>query len=192
MWKRNWSEVFDNLALNKIVYSNDFIRQDYILAVFDGDKCAALILLRKIDLKCPTSFADSWFGEGWVKSDFEAFEHYKHCYIFSSYTVDKGYRKNESARKVSGHQTLAQMLGCVANLFLLEHTDFELGFGTLNNARKMPELCKYFGSRTIRKEANYLKAPADLVYFTRKTIEEAKLNWHIDVIKLYSTFNRGE
>src|SRR3954466_4957192 len=60
-WKQVWKQTLLELDGSDQLHSDQFTRQDYIIAIFHGPLCVALCCFRRADFSMPGSIEDSWF-----------------------------------------------------------------------------------------------------------------------------------
>lgn len=61
-WRETWEQAFRELKYEGAFPSDSFTRQDYVGAVFHGDRCIALGFLRMMDARRPEFETDSYFS----------------------------------------------------------------------------------------------------------------------------------
>lgn len=165
-----WGEAFRELFGNDFVlYSNDFTRQDYVHALFNGNECIAVAFQREIDLNNPADLDDSWF-KPWKKSHFANLVRagYRHSLMYSNFTVQKLYRKSVLQNNLS----ISHIFGCLHILY-----QFELGiplmFGMTRNDRSMDKLTAKWGAEVIERGLIHNTTATDLIIFTTQSIQAA-------------------
>lgn len=61
-WRETWEQAFRELKYEGAFPSDSFTRQDYVGAVFHGDRCIALGFLRMMDARRPEFELDTYFS----------------------------------------------------------------------------------------------------------------------------------
>lgn len=95
-WQEVWSAVYlEEMHLHHEFYADDFLRQEQIVALFHGTKCAGLAFMRPSDLSLSPIRQDSFFRY-WPKSVIERIHQESENVTLASYfTVHQDYRQNK-------------------------------------------------------------------------------------------------
>ncbi len=165
-FKHTWSEEFSSIKGQEIlVPSNDFTRQDYIVALFKEDTCVALDCMREVSIKSYVQTDDSWF-QPWQKTHFEKFlaDGNEQVLVNSYFTVHKDHRRTIEG----GNMNTAFLTGCLSVLYQVE-LDFSLMLGMMRNNRSMNSLGKMWGGEAI-ETVSHNGIPTDLFVFEKSQI----------------------
>lgn len=165
-FKSTWSEEFSSIKGQEVlVPSNDFTRQDYIIAVYNGDTCVALDCMREVSIKSYVQTDDSWF-QPWEKKHFENFlaRGNEQVLVNSYFTVHKDYRRTIEG----GNINTAFLTGCLSVLYQVE-LDFALMLGMMRNNRSMNSLGKMWGGDAL-ETVSHNGIPTDLFVFEKNKI----------------------
>ncbi|HEX6084991.1 MAG TPA: hypothetical protein VF266_10735 [Thermoanaerobaculia bacterium] len=180
-----WSETYRAIHGDAYVsHSNDFTRQDYIQALFEGELCVGLDCVRKIRLDNPADLDDSWLGP-WPAEILDALQRdHAEALINSCFTVHRDYRKHDGR---SGHP-VSYLLGCLSVLHQLE-TGAPLMLGMMRCDRSMNKLGDALGATTLRMTTYNGKETA-LVAFERDRVRQAAATFPDVALRLFE--NRVE
>jgi hypothetical protein len=180
-----WDETFQTIrGENYVPRSNDFTRQDYIQALFDGETCAGLDCVRRIRLDNPADLDDSWL-EPWPAEILNALAAQHHTALVNSYfTVHRDYRRHDG----NGGYPVSYLLGCLSVLHQLE-TGEPLMLGMMRCDRSMNKLGDALGATTLQM-TTYNGKPTALVAFERERVAAAKETFPEVVLELFR--NRDE
>ena len=163
-----WDETFRSIHGPAYVpRSNDFTRQDYIQALFEGDTCIGLDCVRRIRLDNPADRDDSWL-EPWPPDLLDALagEH-PVALVNSCFTIHRDYRKTDARSPYP----VSYLLGCLSVLHQLE-SGVPLMLGMMRCDRSMDKLGDALGA-TILQTTTYNGSETALVVFRRDRVEEA-------------------
>lgn len=174
-WRTVWEEAAHEIEnFPKKVYSNDFTRQDEILAVFKGDECAVLGFWTELDLSYEVSIADQYF-QSWDKESLKELIKFgaligKYSYL----TIPKAYRRWSKEVGVS----LKDLHVGLSGLRFLESNCVAMPVTTRNN-KKMNQVCLNGGAQLIKKDVMQYGSEVDLMAWYRHTV---KLNKDIEFL----------
>jgi hypothetical protein len=156
LWLTVWQKTFKELGKSSLIPSDDFSRQDEIVALFDGPTCAALSFGRIVDMDSSIARHDSYF-DAWLFADTV---HLKQTgslvYISSYFTVAEEYRG--SAAKHELMRALIRQFEC---------SRADVLAATTRNARGVNKLVARYGFETIRTGAVMHGADVDLMAYFR-------------------------
>lgn len=74
-WKCVWSAAYAEAKLSKPMHSDEFTRQDDVMALFEGDRCLMSLFFRDVNLTHVAPREDSYFA-AWPASCIEALQKY--------------------------------------------------------------------------------------------------------------------
>jgi hypothetical protein len=163
-----WGETFRAIRGDAYVHpSNDFTRQDYIQALFDGPICAGLDCVRRVRLDSPADLDDSWL-EPWPAEVLRELAAEDPAALVNSYfTVHRDYRRHDGR---SGHP-VGYLLGCLSVLHQLE-LGSRLMLGMMRCDRSMNKLAAVLGATTL-VTTTVNGSETDLVVFRAERVREA-------------------
>lgn len=170
-WQKCWKEALFELDGTSELPCDHFTRQDYAVALFHGQKCAALIFFRRIDPKLEAHRNDSYF-EAWPKDFLATFgEANQTAMICSWITTLPEYRRtlNNPALK---NLDLSLRLSEVMNYFM-QDVQADVTFGTVRINRSADKMCAYSGSRTVMKDRSQHGVAVDLITWVPKDLPAA-------------------
>ncbi len=166
-WKNTWEDVYnEEMQLNTRLYSNDFTRQAYVVALFQGHQCVGLAFMREVNFRLHATKEDSYF-RFWPKQTLDDIEKKESQIIIASFfTIAPNYRKSKTVEWKT--------------LFLSLYLDY---FNTLQSAimvtaaRKLKsneKLCYDLGAISIQNNLHYMSEQSnttaetvDLLYWKR-------------------------
>ncbi|HLW57225.1 MAG TPA: hypothetical protein VKY27_07560 [Bacteriovoracaceae bacterium] len=161
-WKEAWQEVVNSeMGVNSSVfYSDDFTRQDHIIALFDQKSCIGMAFMREVNLGINCLIEDSSF-RFWPLQQLEKLLHqYKQVVIASYFTITPQYRRTHVEWKT---------------LFLSLYLDYfsELGSKIMvTAARKLKsneKLCYQLGAKPLLKDVVFSTKSGQVI--ERETID---------------------
>jgi hypothetical protein len=176
-WKNTWGNVYtQEMHLNTKLYSNDFTRQDFVVALFQGYQCVGLAFMRNVHFDRLATKEDGYF-RFWPRETLDEIEKEKENIIVASFfTISPQFRKGETIEWKT--------------LFLSLYLDF---FSTLRipimvtAARKVKsneKLCYGLGAICIKKDVPYrneqgqsIDGDADLLYWREEVTFSLKNNY---------------
>lgn len=169
-WRTVWEEAANEIEnFPKKVYSNDFTRQDEVLAVFRGDDCTSLGFWTELDMSYEASRADQYF-QSWDSESLNQLTKYgMKVGKYSYFTVSKPYRS--WSREVGISLTDLQV-----GLFGLRFLDSDCSAmtGTTRNNRKINLVCERGGAQIIKKNVMQYGSEVDLMAWYKHTVKPYK------------------
>ena len=168
-WCENWNWTIKNdFKNNASLYSNEFLEQDYIVALFDNEHCFGVGLLRTLDLRFNGVHADIWLGQ-WTKSAIKKVSQNNNKVVICSYNIiEPEYRKeNENNLKAFDLLTYAMSRQSV-------NMGHDAVLGMSRNTRKVNRQGYTFGATAIEQGVmnKKIKEPTDLLLFKRSSLIE--------------------
>lgn len=169
-WKTVWEDAAKEIEnFPTKLYSNDFTRQDEVLAVFLGDECTSLGFWTELDMSYITSCEDQYF-QSWDE----------HCLgeltkfgpivgKYSYFTVAKPYRQWSRDVGVSLTDLQVALFG-----FRLLDSRCSAMTGTTRNNRKINLVCERGGAQLIRKDVMQYGSEVDLMAWYKHTAKPFK------------------
>jgi hypothetical protein len=162
-----------------VQYSNDFTRQDRIQALFDGDACAGLDCVRRINLQTLVDLNDSWL-EPWPSDLLNTLsEQSPAAFINSYFTVGPQYRRTA----IKGEHPVSYVLGCLSVLYQAA-ADVPLMLGMMRHDRSMHKLGAMWGAKTLLT-TTYNQSETDLVVFEIDAVKSAARVFPQFVLELF-------
>lgn len=94
-WREVWCDVFNNeMGLNTALYSNDFSRQTYVMALFQNQQCIGVAFMREIDFRSQIAVDDSYF-RFWPQEVLEELKNkHQKVMIASNFTITHAFRRS--------------------------------------------------------------------------------------------------
>lgn len=174
-WHAVWSEASAELeGFPSKLYSNDFIRQDEILAVFNDDDCTSLGFWTELDMTFLASRSDQYFQAWDEESLMELTKFGPYIGKYSFFTVAKHYRTWSREVGIS----LTDLQVALFGYRLLESSCTAMT-GTTRNNRKINLVCARGGAQLIKENILYYGSEANLMAWYRDTARP-----HIEVAHL--------
>lgn len=170
-WEKCWKEAFLELEGSDELFCDHFTRQDYMVGLYDGRKCAALIFFRRINVKLEAHRNDSYF-KAWPK-DFlkEIAGRHETAMICSWITTLPEYRRtknNPDLRNLEISLRLSEVMN-----FFMQDANIDITFGTVRINRSADKMCSYSGSRTLMKDLTHHGVAVDLISWEPKDLPAA-------------------
>lgn len=191
-WNFVWQETFREIFKSDyVLHSNDFTRQNYIQALFMGDKCIALDLIREVDVRNPIDRDDSWL-KIWNRSDLEKLttDGHNKVLVNSYFTVHPQYRRSLGDKQINA----GYLMGCLSVLHQLELGNSAM-LGMMRNNRSMNTLGKMLGSSVVQENILHNLTPTDLVVFLDKDVKKASQDFPSYVFEIFqnkTNYHHGE
>lgn len=176
-----WEETFRSIRGETYVHpSNDFTRQDFIQALFDGQTCIGLDCVRRIRFDSPADLDDSWL-EPWPRELLQTLEaEHPAALVNSCFTVHRDYRRHD---RQNGHP-VSYLLGCLSVLYQLELGE-PLMLGMMRCDRSMNRLGSALGATTLLT-TTYNGSETDLVVFRSEDVRKAAKSFPGVVFDLFA------
>lgn len=170
-WETCWKEAFLELEGSDELYCDHFTRQDFMVGLYDGRKCAALIFFRRINVKLEAHRNDSYF-KAWPKDYLKSIaDKYDTAMICSWITTLPEYRRtknNPSFRDLEISLRLSEVMN-----FFMQDVQIDITFGTVRINRSADKMCTYSGSRTLIKDQSHHGVAVDLISWEPKDLPVA-------------------
>ncbi len=175
MWRTVWEEAALEIEdFPKKVFSNDFVRQDEILAVFKGDECTSLGFWTELDMSLITSRQDQYF-QSWDDESVSKLTMYG-SYIgkYSFFTVAKNFRAWSREVNISLTDLQVGLFG-----YRLLESNCSAMTGTTRNNRKINFICTRGGAQLLKKDVMQYGSAVDLMAWYRHTAKPFKEIEHL-------------
>lgn len=167
LWLAVWNETLRELDGTERVFSDDFCRQDRISALFQGNRCVALGLLRSVDFRLPPARLDSYFKVWPDEAIRRLTEAGPRILVGSHITVDPEFRGTLG----DGCRLKNLLVGLMARAFL------ELGqdamAGTMRRDRGMHGSAYAFGATPLQAGIIHHGVEVELIAFYRRQLTGA-------------------
>lgn len=161
LWYDVWSQTFRELDDSKHIPSDDFTRQDEILALFHKEQCVALICHRYVETDNPAIWYDSYFNP-WPSHAKEALRTGKHLVIGSQISIHPDFRGRS-------HGMSLKELIVHCSLSHLAKKDVDAITGVMRADKAMHHLFYACGAQPLERGLVFHNVPVDLVAFFPKT-----------------------
>ena len=161
LWKNVWSKTFAELEGARHLNSDDFTRQDEILALFSDETCVALVCQRYFDPRNPAIWDDSYFRP-WTPEARRALCRGPRLVIGNQITIHSNYRGR------SGGVSLKDL---ILSCFLVYHDrrGVDAITGTMRADKGMHGLAYDCGAQALERGVIFHNVPVDIVAFFPKT-----------------------
>lgn len=172
-WREMWRMTFRELDGADNLVSDNFTRQDEILALFDQDKCIAMVCNRLIDPALQSHQEDSYF-QTWPRDIFDQIQLYnKKVVIGNQITIDPNYRKLQEGTPFKF------VLMWLYHRRLLETAD--LALGAVREDKKLDQLFTKFGAEILAAHVIQHNVPVSLIAVWKNKIalmhEDLPMEW---------------
>ena len=165
-WYRVWKEAYKEMQLNRDLYSDSFTRQDYVGAIFYGDRCLGLCFFRWANIQSPDFASDSYFSY-WTPEDMQALAlRGPNIIISSNFTICP------LARKGNLDFSMKDLLtGISVEFFMNANADSMAA--NLRVDKKVNEACAKWGGQLIRADVPISPGrTGDLMVFFKDVVEK--------------------
>lgn len=155
----------------KILHSDDFTRQDEVLALFDGSDCVGCVFFKEVDFSEVSHAEDSYF-KVWNEMALKKLRSKgEKILVCSNFTVAKKYRQNFN--DISWKGLLMSLL-----VLRFEHSFFHAMTGTMRRSKGMHTVTYDYGAVPIAKNLDYyicgINEPVDLVGFFQEEVAQVQ------------------
>ncbi len=166
VWHSVWKEAFQELEGSSELYSDEFTRQQNILAVFEGDQCLLSIFFREVDVGLKGHREDSYFKVWPEKCLAQLEEDYQgKILIGSNTTVAQHARGNYQG------VSLKRLLTGLSVKFLVE-SPLEALVGTMRNNKGMNTVTYEAGAKLLEAGLLHHGVEVDLVVFEKQILKD--------------------
>lgn len=164
-WKNIWSELYDELNINKTVFSDEFRRQDFVTAIFYENRPVALIFFEEMDLMDPTCPDHSFFRI----FDNQHFEHLVRLGIKKVLCVGNVTVHPEWRRAHFTPSLCSVAIGLSVNYLQTSSADAIICY--TRNDRKMNRAFEEFGAIPIKRRLLANGIESDLLFISKTAIK---------------------
>jgi hypothetical protein len=168
-WKNVWDSVYSKeMKIKKQMYSDDFLRQDHIVALFSDQKCAGLAMVRFTNFYLLPVQEDSYF-RFWPKETLKLVSELSHRVAIASYfTVHPDFRQQNTG---------ICMKTLLLSLFLenFKNSHSEIMITAARKKTSNEKLCSKLGSKILANDIPYLlegeslSEMTDLIYWEKNS-----------------------
>lgn len=147
-WHTIWSATFQEIDEGDGLFSDQFTRQDEILALFHNDVCVAVCCHRLVDMRMPSFKKDSYF-EPWTDYALQRLrKNGDKVIIDSQVSVDPKFRKMQNGMK---------FIDLMAYVSFLHLSRLQISSITAasRNLRSMDSVFEKFGPEHLEKDVLY-------------------------------------
>ncbi|MFS4457589.1 hypothetical protein [Bdellovibrio sp. HCB2-146] len=154
-WHSVWSQTFKEVSETAALFSDNFTRQDEIIAVMKDGKCVSAVCHRLFDFRTKAARNDSYF-EAWPDDAFERLgKNGPTVVIAGQLSVDPAYRRTQNGLRLSELTTYL-------SLGRLEKLKVDGISIAARNSRGMDSLFKVYSPETLREEITLHGEPTSL------------------------------
>ncbi|MEN0058360.1 MAG: hypothetical protein AAGB31_05960 [Bdellovibrio sp.] len=144
-WHEVWEKTFEELKIEKKVYSDAFTRQDYVGALFFQNICVGMSFFRWAHRERDDFSRDSYF-ENWQAQHLDVLcSQGPDIIVCSNYTLHPLARGNQL-----GLSTKDLLLGMIVETFL--NSQAHAMTGAVRKSRKVNEVCSRWGATEIDQD----------------------------------------
>ncbi len=191
LWKANWTNAFQHLKKlesDQTLTSDNFTRQDDIVALHVKDTCIATVGFRVLDMRFNCYHDDSYL-ELWPKDFIRDTLGGKQVLIMSGYTIHPDFRL-----KIFGVPTMHLLMGFGLRFFKESRADYLITI--VRNDVGINKLVYLYGAHSVARDLPFNNTKVDLTYFVpseTQAVLENKYSERIQEILLTTTKdNKGE
>jgi hypothetical protein len=183
-WKTVWKETLLELDGSDSLYSDHYTRQDYVLAVFHGSRCAALCCFRRADLTQQIDLDDSWF-KPWKLEDLKRFSvETERGLVVSWLTIHPDYRRSISTEHLKDFNASERL--CEQINFFMQDCPMDIGFGVTRNNRSVNKMAQYVGFTVHQPQASLHGVEVDLITINHRQLREAQASYPETALDLWN------
>ncbi len=158
-WHTVWLETFRSQDGVSHIFSDNFLRQDEIVALFLADQCVALVCHRYVNISLTSARNDSYF-EGWAPGSLEAVrQDGPNIAIINQSSVLPEFR----GQRVMGFAL--RELVAMLSLTHLYSIPVDAATAAVRSDRNMHSMCYALGAVALQANVNQHNSPVDLVAF---------------------------
>lgn len=166
-WKKIWLSTLNELEGVDKIYSDDFTRHDFFIALTHHEKPIGLISFKSVDLKLLASLDDSWF-KPWPRNFLVQIAHDSEKAIIPSWlSVDPTYRRSKGFTDLNIGFILSELISMITL-----HTMADVAFGTPRKDRSVNQLVQQAGAVTVYENISHHGVLVDLVCFFKENVEK--------------------
>jgi len=162
-WRQVWKDTFVELNGNDQIYSDDFVRQDEVCAIFLDDICLATTFFNWVDFRFPTAQDDSYFKVWTIDAIAKLTKHNPVVLVCSYFTLNLKCR-----RGALGLNMKEILLSAIVRRF--QDTDVRSMTGTVRNNRGVNTVCYRHGAEPLEKDLTLHGVEVDLLAFYQETV----------------------
>lgn len=170
-WKEIWDKVYkEEMKYTRKCHSDDFSRQEQIVTIFSGGKCAGLAMVRFIDLGLGPALEDSYFRFWPPETLKKVLGMTEQVAVASFFTVHPDFRQMKTG---------FCMKTLLLSLFLenFNHSQADIMITAARKVTSNEKLCSKLGSKVLTEKIPYLidghpvpNEIADLIYWEKKSV----------------------
>jgi hypothetical protein len=168
-WMGVWTETFRELSQKEKIFSDDFTRQDEILALFRGNKCIGMVFMRSDDFSDPAIWHDSYFS-AWPAFAIHRLSRNGSRFTICSYMTGS---QDERGKPIEGKMKMQELLMALSSLRFLE-LGTDVMVGTPRLAVGMGNSCSLAGGTRIFMGLKMHGVDVECVEFTRARVQSLK------------------
>lgn len=162
-WKKIWQTTFQELDGQSEIDSDNFSRQDEILALFHKDRCIAVACHRYADLLLPSLMDDTYFSS-WpeeIKTKIQQMQ--GRIAIGNQISIDPAFRKLPDGTAMKD-----VLLWFSLNHLKAQEINFVLG--AVREDKSLDKLFAKYGAQILKQNVHLHNVPVTLVCFQRDEI----------------------
>lgn len=160
LWHSVWAQTLKDLDGLTHLYSDQFTRNDFMVAIAHQHEVIALCCFKQMDLKLDASLNDSWFTP-WPPSFLkELSTSFKKALVPSWLSIHPKCRRSTGFTSLNFGLILSELIAAMTL-----HTQSELAFGTPRKDRSVHTLIQQAGGTTVFENVLHHGVLIDLVCF---------------------------
>lgn len=171
-WHQVWSAAFEEVGIEKKLFSDEFTRQDDVMALFEGDKCLASLFFRNVDLSQDLHRMDSYFAEWPELAVQRLMRDSQHICVGSQTTVIP------EARGRYKQISMKRLLLALLVQYCIHNDDSSAVTAAMRNAKGMQKVGCEAGATLLQADVPVHGEPTDLMAFYKKDLLNFKHQYH--------------
>ncbi|AGH96006.1 hypothetical protein [Pseudobdellovibrio exovorus] len=166
LWHSVWSKTLTDLDGLTHLYSDQFTRNDFMVAIAHNQEVIALCCFKKMDLQLNASLNDSWF-KPWPPSFLQQLSvSFKKALVPSWLSIHPKCRRSTGFTTLNFGLILSELIA-----IMTLHTQSELAFGTPRKDRSVHLLIQKAGGTTVFEDVLHHGVLIDLVCFFSSNLQ---------------------
>jgi hypothetical protein len=177
LWKDIWNHAFEELGVNKKVWSDDFLHRD-LVGFFDGDRAVGFVLFRYLDFDRATHRMVSYFQNHPEDVLEKSFGPRDLAQISSHITIHPDWTKSKTDYPMS------EILISFLALDFMEHPTASRMLAYLRNSRGIQNIFYRHGAKALAQNVFAYNCEVDFVEITKQEVHLSVLP-HCDQVATY-------
>lgn len=169
-WMGVWTQTYRELCQKDKIMSDDFSRQDEVMALFREDKCLGMVFMRSESFSDPAIWHDSYFSS-WPAFAINRLSRHGDKFTIVSYMTGA---QDERGKPVEGKMKIQELLMSLSSLRFLE-LGTDVMVGTPRLAVGMGNSCAQAGATRIFMGQQMHGVDIECLEFTKANVKALEL-----------------